>query len=205
MNGYGIPVNKLMAMNFCGKVTVLFLGVVLVVGIVMAMRMDHAQRLYFFQKVFVAAMSLSRDGSLKLAVDADDVVRAEAALNKGADPNHLAREGGTLLMEVCEHHAPHSVEMANALLAHGADVNIKDDEGNTALMAAAWGSSDKMVQLLLQHGAKVDAENQKQKNAVYFAKVFGDKRIILRLEIAMSQSATNTVKSSSDRGEAIVK
>lgn len=41
------------------------------------------------------------------------------------------------------------MDMVQALLAHGADVNIQDDEGSTALMCASEHGHVEIVKLLL--------------------------------------------------------
>ena len=50
------------------------------------------------------------------------------------------------------------VDIAEILIAHGADVNAKDSGGNTALHAAAWDGRDEVVKLLLSKGAEADAK-----------------------------------------------
>lgn len=50
------------------------------------------------------------------------------------------------------------VDIAEILIAHGADVNAKDRGGNTALHAAAWDGRDEVVKLLLSKGAEADAK-----------------------------------------------
>ena len=47
--------------------------------------------------------------------------------------------------------------MAQLLLQHGADVRAADNDGSTALMCAAEGGHEAVIQLLLQHGADVAA------------------------------------------------
>jgi len=44
------------------------------------------------------------------------------------------------------------------LLAHGADVNARDQDGETALMIAASGGNSDIVRMLLDEGADVSAE-----------------------------------------------
>lgn len=41
------------------------------------------------------------------------------------------------------------MDMVQALLAHGADVNVQDDEGSTALMCASEHGHVEIVKLLL--------------------------------------------------------
>ena len=47
-------------------------------------------------------------------------------------------------------------DIAETLIAAGADVNAKDKGGNTALHAAAWSGHEDIVKLLLSHGADPD-------------------------------------------------
>ena len=50
-------------------------------------------------------------------------------------------------------------EIVELFLKHGADVNAKDDAGETALMNAALIGRTKFAEILLKHGADVNAEN----------------------------------------------
>jgi ankyrin repeat protein len=49
-------------------------------------------------------------------------------------------------------------EVRRLLLEHGAEVDVRDNEGETALHCAATNGHHKVVALLLEHGAEVDAE-----------------------------------------------
>src|ERR1700736_4466342 len=51
------------------------------------------------------------------------------------------------------------VERVKALLAAGADVNLRDSLGGTALHDAAWAGDKTIVTLLLDHGADVNARH----------------------------------------------
>ena len=51
------------------------------------------------------------------------------------------------------------MDFVNLLLAHGADVNLKDKRSWTALHFAAQEYNYDMVSTLLQHGAIVDVQD----------------------------------------------
>ena len=55
------------------------------------------------------------------------------------------------------------------LIAHGADVNAKDNDGETALMIAASQSNPKILTVLLEAGADIDAQNKKGETALMAA------------------------------------
>ena len=57
--------------------------------------------------------------------------------------------------------APDALAAVRFLLARGADVNQANDVGRTALHGAAHIRSDAIVQLLVEHGARVDVEDQR--------------------------------------------
>lgn len=58
----------------------------------------------------------------------------------------LFQAGQTGLMLAVSHGR---MDMVQALLAHGADVNVQDDEGSTALMCASEHGHVEIVKLLL--------------------------------------------------------
>ena len=45
------------------------------------------------------------------------------------------------------------IKITNLLLQHGADVNIKDKHGHTALDFAVFFGSNEVINILLEHGA----------------------------------------------------
>jgi ankyrin repeat protein len=154
----------------------------------------HYERMYcakvskerggLLMKIAVACLSFSKDGRLKLAVEADDVARVQKALKEGADPdNQVEREGDTLLIDVCMRHSSHSYEIAKLLLEHGANPNLKDDDGGTALMYATRDRSGKLPLLLLQHGADLNLKDNGGNTALFHAVELGnDKTIQLLLQ-----------------------
>ena len=51
------------------------------------------------------------------------------------------------------------------LLDYGADINAKDKNGATALMAASEARNAELVKLLLDHGADVNIQDKQGKTA----------------------------------------
>ena len=89
------------------------------------------------------------------AIDEDDVVIIETLLKKGANPNLRDSETGeTLLMSAARYSTP---EVVKALIEGGADVNARNNSGQTALTLAdnndnLWRAD--IVALLKRRGAK---------------------------------------------------
>ncbi len=90
-------------------------------------------------------------------------------LARGADPNCHTRRGWTPLMVVIDNYA--GAEPIKVLLSHGANVNLRDDEGETALMKLykdkLFGRADQQcAELLLRAGAKVNLRNRHGETAL---------------------------------------
>ena len=131
-------------------------------------------------------------GGSPVAVDATPLFRAAKAvdlvvmrllLDKGADAAHVLKDGSTPLMAAAgigpkifmadeEKREPTDDERLQAVelcLNHGADMNAvetADAGGSTALHIAAAKGSDRIVQLLLEHGAKTDIKDKQGRTAL---------------------------------------
>jgi ankyrin repeat protein len=73
---------------------------------------------------------------------------------------------------------------AMLLLAHGADVRARDNEGRTPLMLAADRGETAAVDALLAHGAEVNAQNRKGETALMRAERAGHIAIVQLLRKA---------------------
>uniref|UniRef100_A0A3Q4GKN4 Uncharacterized protein n=1 Tax=Neolamprologus brichardi TaxID=32507 RepID=A0A3Q4GKN4_NEOBR len=74
------------------------------------------------------------------------------------------------------------MDMVRALLAHGADVNIQDDEGSTALMCASEHGHVEIVKLLLaQPGCDATLSDSDESSALSIALEAGHKDIAVLL------------------------
>ena len=51
-------------------------------------------------------------------------------------------------------------EMIELLIEHGADVNVADEHGKTALIVAAENSNKEMLELLIKHGANINTADE---------------------------------------------
>ncbi|NXS21481.1 ANKR7 protein, partial [Mystacornis crossleyi] len=87
------------------------------------------------------------------------------------------------LMKAVEHQ--HGIYGA-ILLEHGANHDLRGTSGNTTLHLAVMGSSKCLVELLLEHGADIDAKNERDD----FSFRFGYTPLFL----AITENCEETVK-----------
>ena len=60
-------------------------------------------------------------------------------------------------------------DLLKVLFQHGANPEVKDEYGNTALMEASSHGHDKVVELLLQGGAPVNSKDMHGNTALHYA------------------------------------
>lgn len=110
--------------------------------------------------------------ALSHAIDAmhDDV--EEVLLNRPElDPNCYGMNGRPALFTYVWRDNKARVEK---LLAHGADVNVRDADGDTALHGAAQTGNVEIMGLLLDKGPNVNAKNKVGGTPLMWAAVFGN-------------------------------
>jgi ankyrin repeat protein len=73
------------------------------------------------------------------------------------------------------------------LLNRGADFNLKDNSGSTALMWAAAQGYEETVKLLIQSGADINQKNQGGYTALMLAEFNGYKSVVQQLRNANAQ------------------
>jgi ankyrin repeat protein len=122
------------------------------------------------------AGKLSRTGATPflLAAQTADLEMMKLLVQLGADPRLPNADDSTPLMAAAgfgclapDEEAGTEDECLAAvtwLLSLGADVNVTDKKGETAMHGAAYKSLPKMVKLLADRGAKVDVWNHKNKH-----------------------------------------
>jgi len=100
------------------------------------------------------------------AVDNDSNDIAIALINRGVNLDLREQNGYTALI-IASHGY---IEVLNALIAAGADINLQNNEGETALMIAASNNDLTMVNALIAAGANPNLrDNNYESNAVDFA------------------------------------
>ncbi len=107
----------------------------------------------------------------------------------GREPIEYSISGGRHEVEnlSLDPHYPDTVQVARALIAHGADVNAVSSSGVTALMLAAAHDSTPIVGLLLQSGADPNKHSPDGKTALDIATENGNDTVVSLIRL-MQQS-----------------
>jgi len=104
----------------------------------------------------------------------------EAALGRGANVNSKRGHYEKAPLHGAAHNG--HVEVAQVLLAAGADVNARNQNENTSLIIAAVNGCVEVAQVLLAAGADLEAKNNVGKTALDYAKQRGHAAIVAMIE-----------------------
>jgi ankyrin repeat protein len=127
------------------------------------------------------ARSAAGKTALMLATELGLAALVHLLFSRGADANAVSTEESkreTALHIAAREQQP---ECAQALLAYGAEPDVRDEGGRTPLISAAWASCAPIVRLLLEHGADVHAEDNEGGSALHDAAWLGDEQTIRTL------------------------
>src|SRR5438552_947347 len=137
----------------------------------------HSRRQRAFQASIPVQLKqgISIDRLLHTAIYRNFPEAVKELLDLGANVDAIAGEDETPLMAALGDQGIASSHIVEMLLEHGADVNVTNDGGQTALMLAY--NDPGTVRLLLRHGARVDAEDDNGTTALEMAERFGDRDV----------------------------
>jgi ankyrin repeat protein len=129
-----------------------------------------------------------RENDLHEAVRRGDLDTVRKLVKTGPDVNKRKGEFGTTALHIASagvtpgpapylYRIEHAREMALVLVAHGADVNLRDNLGDTPLCKAATHNNCKVAQILIEAGANLDAPTAYGRKPLHIAAEMGHKEV----------------------------
>ncbi len=102
------------------------------------------------------------------AVQMGDFTSTVVLLDKGMNPNVI--ESGQSPLMIAARNG--ETKLTRALIAFGADVNLRNEDGTTALMLAARHGHSQVVEMLLKAGADAELRNNRGYTSADLARMF---------------------------------
>lgn len=131
--------------------------------------------------------------SIESAKHTPSVWKVEDLIRRGADPNARNPDSSfksTLLQEAT---SDHNADIAQVLIAAGADIERLDSRGQTALMRVDRNAS--VIQELIKAGARVDATDRDGNTALSLASYHGEAAIV---QLLLQAGADPNLQKTSD-------
>jgi len=110
------------------------------------------------------------------AVKANDVGKVRQLLSDGASPNQTDEDGATTGMHIAA--STGNLQIMAILYKAGADINVRDNVGDSPLDLAAEHRQLEAVKLLLEMKARVNDQDKNGMTALMFAAKVGDTEMV---------------------------
>lgn len=110
---------------------------------------------------------------LYAALAYDCFAMVKPLLEAGADPNIPDPSGTYPLHLAAEFGHSDAPQLLESLISHGARIDVRDEEGATAIFLAGKGASAETIHTLQRHGANINDRNNEQDTALTFACCWG--------------------------------
>jgi ankyrin repeat protein len=132
--------------------------------------------------------------SLFKAVGSSNFKKVKQVLTQSVNVNVTDRWGYTPLIRACVYG---DIDIAEVLIARGAEVNARTEDGNTALFEASLSQEKKpLAELLIEKGAYIDIKNKHGDTPLIMATMNGIKEIVeLLIAKGADVNATNNMGS----------
>lgn len=126
--------------------------------------------------ILVGCEQMTKEELLIYTAHIGYIEKTKELLNQGVDVNTVSNIGMTpLMMAVLRR----KLEMVKFLITHEANIDAKRPEfGQTALMWAANGGQEQMVQFLVEQGADINMQDEKGWTALMWAARRGSSAVI---------------------------
>ena len=119
-------------------------------------------------------------GLLENAVSVGNAQAVRILLEAGADPNKRFENGYTALYTACR--STPDIGLASLLLEYGAKANGRTSFGMTALFGAVENKNEAVVDLLLEHGARIDVKTHcRGETLLHYAAMLSSAAIVEKL------------------------
>ena len=126
---------------------------------------------------FICPATLTaQDTSLHMAAGSGDLARIQNLISAGLGVNDKMSGGFTPLMVAAKY--GHSQIIDTLIRVGRANINLANNEGNTALMVAVTSRQANSVRALLTHNANIQIKNNRGMDAMAIARLIKNEEIL---------------------------
>ncbi|MBV8940067.1 MAG: ankyrin repeat domain-containing protein [Alphaproteobacteria bacterium] len=150
-----------------------------------------------------AALARDINAELILAATAGKPDEIAQLIHDGADPNAVNTEGTPALSLASLRTDRWGMETMNALLAHGANIDVPDKNGQSPLFYAARSGNVATTTFLLQHGAQVYLTDKTGNIARTVAYNAGQKEMVKVMDDFVTAETDTRMKAYAERNAQI--